>query len=74
MVGRPMVEDPTPAAHVGQRHDDVGVEAAGARERAVERLGEVGGGEDDDALVLLEAVHLDEQLVERHLHRLHSIA
>eukprot|EP00965_Chrysotila_dentata_P161262 5325384-Pleurochrysis_carterae.AAC.1 len=34
------------------------------------RLWEVGGGEDDDARVLLEAVHLDEQLVERHLHRL----
>ena len=36
----------------------------------VERFGEVRGGEHDDARVLLEAVHLDQQLIERHLHRL----
>src|SRR6202041_811768 len=28
-------------------------------------VGAVGGGDDDDALVRLEAVHLDEQLVQR---------
>ena len=50
---------------VGQLHDDATVESAGAEQRLVERLGPVGGSEDDQALVAIEAVHLGEQLVER---------
>ena len=50
---------------LGQRHDDLAVEAAGAQQRRVEDVGAVGGGEDDDALDGLEAVHLGEHLVER---------
>ena len=56
---------PLAAAQVGAGDDDAAVEAAGAQERRVEHVGPVGRGDEDDALVGLEAVHLDEQLVER---------
>src|SRR6185312_13617138 len=49
---------------VGVRHDDLAVEAAGAEEGRVEDVGPVGGGDQDDALIGLEAVHLDEELVQ----------
>ena len=49
----------------GRLHDDAAVEAAGAQDRGVEDVGAVGRGDDDDALVRLEAVHLDEELVQR---------
>ena len=58
-------QDLLAAANVGQRHDDLAVEAARAQQRRVEHVGPVGGGDDDDARVALEAVHLDQQLVER---------
>ena len=48
-----------------QRHDDLAVETTGAQQRRVEDVGPVGGGEDDDALGRLEAVHLGQHLVER---------
>ena len=56
---------PSRPLHVGARHDDAAVEAARAQERRVEHVGPVGRGDEDDALVRLEAVHLDEQLVQR---------
>ncbi len=37
----------------------------GPEEGAVEDVGAVGRGDEDDALVRVEAVHLDEELVER---------
>ena len=43
---------------------DLAVEAAGAQQRGVEHVGSVGGGDQDDAAAHVEAVHLDEQLVE----------
>ena len=46
------------------RHHDLAVETAGTQQRRVEHVGAVGGGDQDDALVGLEAVHLDQQLVE----------
>ena len=46
-------------------HDDLAVEAAGAQQRRIEHVGPVGGRDEDDAFVGLEAVHLDQQLVER---------
>ncbi len=58
-------EDLLAALDVGARHDDLAVEAARAQQRRIEHVGAVGRGDDDDALVRLEAVHLDEQLVER---------
>ena len=50
---------------VGPIDQHVAVEAAGAEQGGVERFGPVGGGHDDDAAVGAEAVHLDEQRVER---------
>ena len=52
------------ALHVGPVEDDLAVEAARAQERRVEDVGPVGGGDDDHVGVRVEAVHLDEDLVE----------
>ena len=59
------LEDLLAPDDVGVRHDDLPVEAARAEQRRVEHVGTVGGGDQDDALVRLEAIHLDEQLVQR---------
>ena len=59
------LEDAGAPLDVGPGHDDPAVEAAGAQQRRVEHVGPVGGGDQDDAVVRLEAVHLDEQLVQR---------
>ena len=58
-------EDLLAAVDVGARHDDLAVEAARAQQRRIEHVGPVGRGDDDDAFVGLEAVHLDQQLVQR---------
>jgi hypothetical protein len=58
-------EDLLAALDVGARDDDLAVEAARPQKRRVEHVGPVGRGDDDDALVGLEPVHLDQQLVER---------
>ena len=57
-------QDLLAAAHVGQRHHHLAVEAARAQQRRIEHVGPVGRGDDDDALVALEAVHLDQQLIQ----------
>ena len=57
-------EDLLAAAQVGRRHEDLAVEAAGAQQRRVELLEQVRGRHHDDVLARLEAVHLDEQLVQ----------
>ena len=59
------LQDALAAAHVGARDDHAPVEAAGPQQRRVEHVGPVGGGDQDDAVVRLEAVHLDQQLVQR---------
>jgi len=53
------------AHHVGVRHHDLTVEAARTQQGGVEHVGPVGRSDDDDALVRIEAVHLDQQLVQR---------
>ncbi len=58
-------QDLLAADDVGVRHDDLAVEAAGAQQRRVEHVGPVRRRDDDDALVRLEAIHLDKQLVQR---------
>ena len=58
-------EDRLALGRLGERHDDLAVEAAGAQQCGVEDVGSVGGGHDHDALGRLEAVHLGEHLVER---------
>ena len=59
------LEDLRAALAVGAVDDDLAVEAARAQQRGVEDVGPVGGGDEDDVVLHLEAVHLDEQLVER---------
>ena len=58
-------QDLLAAANIGQRHDDLAVEAARAHQRRIEHVRTVGRRDDDDARVALEAVHFDQQLVER---------
>ena len=58
------LEDLGPALHVGAVEDDLAVEPARAQERRVEDVGPVGRGDDDDVGVGVEAVHLDQDLVE----------
>ncbi len=50
---------------VGTIDDDLTVESARAQQRRVEDVGAVGRRQQDDALRLVEAVHLHQQLVER---------
>ncbi len=52
-------------AHVGTVHRDPAVETTGAEDRGIEDVGAVRRRDDDDAFVRLEAVHLDEELVQR---------
>ena len=53
------------ALAVGAVDDDLAVEAAGPQQRRVEDVGPVGGGDQDDVVLHLEAVHLDQELVQR---------
>src|SRR3954471_19077036 len=59
------LEDLLAALAVGPVDDDLAVEAAGPQQCRVEDVGPVGGGDQDDVVLHLEAVHLDQQLVER---------
>ena len=59
------LEDLAAADAVGAVDDDLPVEAARAQQRGVEDVGPVRGGDQDDVVLHLEAVHLDEQLVQR---------
>ena len=58
------LEDLVPALQVRAVDRDLAVEAAGAQQRGVEDVGPVGGRDQDDAALDVEAVHLDQQLVE----------
>mmetsp|Transcript_7283 Transcript_7283/g.18719 ORF Transcript_7283/g.18719 Transcript_7283/m.18719 type:complete len:232 (-) Transcript_7283:610-1305(-) len=62
------LENLPPTLDVRVGHHDVAIESARPRERLVQRLGKVGGTHDNHPLVLLEPVHLHQQLVQRHLH------
>ncbi len=53
------------AGDIGPIDQHVPIEAAGPQQGGVERFGPVGGGHHDDAAVAVEAVHLDQQGVER---------
>ena len=59
------VEDLLAAGQVGRRDEHLPVEAAGPQQRDVEILEPVGGAHHDHLVARLEAVELDEQLVER---------
>ena len=59
------LEDLRAALAVRAVDGDLTVEAAGAQQGGIEDVGPVGGRDHDDVVLGLEAVHLDEQLVER---------
>ena len=59
------LEDVAAALAVGPVDDDLAVEAAGAQQRRIEDVGPVRRRDQDHVVLLLEAVHLDEELVER---------
>ena len=65
LAARVDLEDLDAALAVGAVDHDLAVEAARAQQRRVEDVRPVGGGDQDDVVLHLEAVHLDEQLVER---------
>ena len=58
------LEDRDAALHVRPVEDDLAVEAARAQQRRIEHVGAVGGRDHDHVRVRVEAVHLDEDLVE----------
>ena len=58
-------QDALASANIGTRDYHAAVEAAGAEQCRIEHIGAVGRRNEDDALVGLESVHLDQQLVER---------
>ena len=65
LAARVHAQDLGAALEVGRLDADLTVEAAGAQQRGIEHVGTVRGGDEDDAAADVEAVHLDEQLVER---------
>ncbi|CAM4039424.1 hypothetical protein NOMA109596_19235 [Nocardioides marinus] len=64
LAARVDLEDLLAAGQVGGVDLDLAVEAARAQQRGVEHVGTVGGRDEDDPAAYVEAVHLDEQLVE----------
>ena len=58
-------QDRLAALEVGAVDHDLTVETSGTQQRGVENVGTVGRREEDHAGLDVEAVHLDEQLVER---------
>ena len=65
LAARVHLEDLAAAEAIGAIDDDLAVEATRAKERRVEDVGPVRGGDEDDVVLHLEAVHLDEELVQR---------
>ena len=59
------LQDRLAALDVGAVEDHLAVEAARAQQRRVEDVRAVRRGDDDDVRVRVEAVHLDEDLVQR---------
>src|SRR5216683_2102191 len=63
-LARVHAQDLLPPLHVRHVDHDLAVEAPRPQQRRVEDVGPVGGREQDDPVVRLEAVHLHQQLVE----------
>ena len=58
------LEDLRPALQVGPVEHHLAVEAAGAQQRRVQDLRPVGGGQEDDAFLRIEAIHLRQELIQ----------
>ena len=65
LAARVHLEDLAAPESVRTVDDDLAVEAAGTEERGIEDVGPVRRGDEDDVVLHLEAVHLDEELVQR---------
>ena len=50
---------------IGWMDDDLPIESSWSKQSRIENIGPVRGGEDDDALVSGEAIHLRENLIQR---------
>ena len=59
------LEDVLTSGQVGQLNGDATVKTTGAQQGRVKAVGTVGSSKNDDTLVVIEAVHLGQQLVER---------
>src|SRR5581483_971220 len=53
------------AAHVGTRYHDATIKPSRTQQSRIENVGTIRGGDQNYALIRLEAVHLNKQLVER---------
>ena len=58
------LEDLLTALYIGQTDIDLTVKTAGTQQRLIQDVGTVGSSHHDDAIVGIEAVHLDQQLVQ----------
>lgn len=59
-----MLQDSNATADIWEGDSNVTIEATRSRESLVQRLGEVGGGDENDAAVLFETIELGKKLVE----------
>jgi len=60
-----VVDDVLTTLEVGWKDSHFHVEATRSKERLVEVVSSIGRTEDDDSLVLLETIHLREELIDR---------
>ena len=58
-------QDLLAALHIRTVDRNLTVKTTGTQQRRIQNVGAVGGGDQDDRLAFLKAVHLDQQLVER---------
>ena len=59
------LKDVLTAGQIGQLDGDAAVKTTGAQQRRIETVGAIGCGKDNDTLVVIEAIHLGQQLIER---------
>ena len=52
------------AFYIGQINGYLAIETAGAKQSGIENIGAVGSGDDNNAFLSIESVHLDEQGIE----------
>src|SRR5262249_20455654 len=65
LAARVHLEDVLAALAIGAIDDYLAIEATGPQQSRIEDVGSVGGGDQDDVVLHLEAIHLDQKLVQR---------
>src|SRR5690606_7133015 len=53
------------ALHIRVVHDDLAIKTAWTQQRRIKNIRAVGGGDDDDVGLILETIHLNENLIQR---------